>query len=74
MSRKASKPAPVQHRNLRTAFGKSISVQFRLGDEDTLIRGIAMDESRSMANTVRLLALAEARRLVAQKERTGVIS
>ena len=61
-----------KHRNLRPAFGKSISVQFRLEEEDGLVRGLAASENRSVANTVRLLALAEARRRVAQGERAGV--
>jgi hypothetical protein len=49
-------------RNTRPSFGKTISVQFLLGDEDTLIREIAQRENRSAANTVRTLALESARR------------
>ena len=63
-----------KHRNLRPAFGKSISVQFRLEGEDDLVRGLAASENRSVANTVRVLALAEARRRSAQGERAGAIA
>jgi hypothetical protein len=63
-----------KHRNLRPAFGKSISVQFRLEEEDGLVRGLAASENRSVANTVRVLALAEARRRSAQGERAGAIA
>jgi hypothetical protein len=66
--------ATTKKRNLRAGFGKCISVQFLLNEEDPLIRELARLEDRSIANTVRLLALAEARRLVAQKERPGVAS
>ena len=66
--------ATMKKRNLRPGFGKTVSVQFLLNEEDPLIRELARLEDRSIANTVRLLALAEARRLVAQKERTGVAS
>lgn len=42
--------------------GKIISVQF-FADEDALIRGLAkQDGNRPVADTVRVLALAEARR------------
>jgi hypothetical protein len=46
----------------RKKRGRPIEVRFVMPDEDRLIREIAAQESRSAADTVRLLALAEAKR------------
>jgi hypothetical protein len=69
MARQARKQVPIVETR-----GKAISVQF-FADEDVLIRDLAqLDGNRPVADTVRVLALAEARRRSAQGERAGVAS